>query len=79
MMNEKGTSISFLFASKICDWFACSSFVMARREFLRSEAGKSCEVSNASFAARAIGSVSPMRLGRLMTPLERQYVICEGR
>ena len=70
------TSISFLFASKICDLFASSCFVMARRAFVRSDEGRSWEASNASFAARAIDSVSPMRLSRLMTPSERQYVIC---
>ena len=54
--------MSFLFASKIRDLFACSSFVMARRAFVRSEPGSSWEASNASFAAQAIDFVSPMRL-----------------
>lgn len=58
---EKITSISFLFASKICDLFVRSSFVMARKALVRSEAGISWEASNASLAARAIDSVSPMR------------------
>ena len=57
--------MSFLFASKICDLFALNSFVIARKAVVRSEAGRSCEASNADFAARAIDSVSPMRLGRL--------------
>ena len=73
------TSMSFLFASKICDLFACNSFVMARRASLRSEAGRSCDASNASFAARAIDSVSPMALRRPMTPLERWGGIRGGK
>jgi len=60
---KRGTSISFLFASKICDLFARNSCVIARRAIVRSEAGRSCEASNASFAARAIDSVSPMKAG----------------
>ena len=70
--------MSFLFASKICDLFACSSFVMARKAFVRSEAGRSWEASNASFAARAIDSVSPMGLRRPVILLERQRGVCEG-
>jgi hypothetical protein len=65
------TSISSLFASKICDLFACSSFVMARKALVRSEAGRSWEASNASFATRAIDSVSPMRLSTLMNLSKR--------
>lgn len=44
---------------------------MARKALVRSEAGRSWEASNASFAARAIDSVSPMRLSTQMTLSER--------
>ena len=77
--QRKVTSMSFLLASKICDLFACNSFVMARRASLRSEAGRSCDASNASFAARAIDSVSPMALRRPTTPLERWSGIGGGK
>ena len=40
---------------------------MACKAFERSEGGRSWEASNASFAARAINSVSPMRISTLMT------------
>ena len=70
--------MSFLLASRICDLFAPSSFVIARRAEVRSEAGRSCEASNASFAARAIDSVSAMRLRKLGILGKGQYATCEA-
>jgi len=67
--------MSFLFASKICDLFAPNSLVIACKAVVRSEAGRSCEASNASFATRAIDSVSPMRLERLVILLKCQCTV----